>query len=88
MIDTVLTIALGLLALSLLGALARVVIGPGTRDRLLGVALTSTTGIGFLVLASVRFDVPALRDAALVIGVLAVVIVAVRVHAERRVADG
>lgn len=86
MIDTVLTIALAVLAVSLIGALVRVVLGPGTRDRLLGVALASTSGIGFLVLASVRFDVPALRDAALAIGVLAVVIVAVRIRAES--ADG
>lgn len=81
--SSALTITLAFLALTMLGTLVRVVRGPQRADRLIGVALASTTGIGFLLVAAVRFDVPALRDAALVIGALAVVVVASSVRAGR-----
>lgn len=84
MIDGVLTAALAALAGTLIVTLIRVVLGPTARDRLLGVALAGTTGIGFLLVAAVRFDLPALRDAALALCALAVVIVVARIAAERR----
>lgn len=77
------TIGLSLLALSLLGALVRILRGPTARDRLLGITLASTTGVGFLVLSSVVLDMPALRDAALAFVALAVVAMAVRLRAEK-----
>ncbi|MDN5571887.1 MAG: monovalent cation/H+ antiporter complex subunit F [Propionibacteriaceae bacterium] len=83
MIDGVLTGALAVLAWTMVATLVRVVAGPSARDRLLGVALASTTGVGFLLVAAVRFDQPALRDAALAIVALAVVVVASRLRGER-----
>lgn len=83
-----LTAVLVVLALTMLVTLVRVLRGPTGRDRLLGVALASTTGIGFLMVAAVRFGQPALRDAALAICALAVLVVAVRMRAERADAAG
>lgn len=83
MITDVLTGALLLLALNMLGSLVRVVLGPSDRDRLTGVVLAGTSGIAFLLLASVLFDEPALRDAALAICAVTVVIVVVRIRAEQ-----
>lgn len=83
MISNVLTGALALLALNMLGSLIRVVRGPTDRDRLTGVVLAGTSGIAFLLLASVLFDESALRDAALAICALTVVIVVVRIRAEQ-----
>lgn len=82
-ISDVLTGALALLALNMLGSLVRVVLGPTDRDRLTGVILAGTSGIALLLLASVLFDEPALRDAALAICALTVVIVVVRIRAEQ-----
>lgn len=82
MIDIALTAVLAVLAITLLGSLVRIALGPTARDRLLGVVLSGTTGVGFLAVASVAFDQPALRDAALVICALAAVAVAVRLRAE------
>lgn len=82
MIGIALTAVLAVLAITLLGSLVRVALGPTARDRLLGVVLSGTTGVGFLVVASVAFDEPALRDAALVICALAAVAAAVRLRAE------
>ncbi|MDO5500338.1 MAG: hypothetical protein Q4F67_11750 [Propionibacteriaceae bacterium] len=78
-----LTLALVVLSLNMLGSLIRVFLGPTDRDRLTGVVLAGTSGIAFLVLASVRFAEPALRDAALAICALTLVIVVVRIRAEQ-----
>jgi multicomponent Na+:H+ antiporter subunit F len=79
----VLAVALGLLTLNMLGSLVRVVLGPTDRDRLTGVVLAGTSGIAFLLLAAVLFDQPALRDAALAICALTVVVTVVRIRAEQ-----
>ena len=83
MVVGVLTAALALLTVNMLGSLVRVILGPTDRDRLTGVVLTGTSGIAFLLLAAVLFDQPALRDAALAICALTVVVAVVRIRAEQ-----
>lgn len=70
------------LGANLLLCLVRVLRGPTGRDRLLGVLLTGTTGAGLLAVLSVRTDVPALRDVALVMMALAAVVAVSRLRAE------
>ncbi|UXA20521.1 hypothetical protein KXD98_02520 [Mycobacterium sp. SMC-4] len=60
----------------------RVALGPSARDRIAGVALLSTTGVGALLLIAELVDVPALRTAGLVLVALALVVVAVLVAAQ------
>ncbi|MGD8148445.1 hypothetical protein [Ornithinimicrobium sp. Y1694] len=88
MIDLILTTVLVVLVLNVLAALIRVLRGPTGRDRLLGVVLAGTTGTGVLLVASVLTDVPALRDAALVIVALATVVVLARVRGEADLGAG
>lgn len=83
MTDLVLTVVLVVLVVNVLASVARVLLGPSGRDRLLGVVLAGTTGAGILLVSSVLADVPALRDTALVIVALATVVVLARTGLER-----
>ncbi len=65
---------LALLA-TLLGSLWRVFRGPEEEDRMLAGQLFGTTGVGILLLLAARSEVPALRDVALVLALLAIVTV-------------
>lgn len=61
----------GVLLLSLLAGIARILSGPTPADRMLAAQLIGTTGIGLLLLLSQAMQTPALRDAALVLALLA-----------------
>jgi multicomponent Na+:H+ antiporter subunit F len=61
------------LLLTLLGGLYRVLRGPTRSDRMLAAQLFGTTGVGILLLLAEAMERPALRDAALVFALLAVV---------------
>jgi multicomponent Na+:H+ antiporter subunit F len=65
-----LAVALFLL-LNLAGGLIRIHRGPTVPDRMLAAQLFGTTGIAFLLLLSAATASPAMRDVALVIGLLA-----------------
>lgn len=82
MIDGLLFAVAGFLLLNVVVGLVRVLRGPSTRDRLLGVMLLGTTGAALLVVLAAATGDPALRDAALVLVALAVLVVVVRVRAE------
>lgn len=82
MTDLILTVTLVALVLNVLACLVRVLGGPTGRDRLLGVVLAGTTGAAVLLVTSVLADVPAARDAALVVVALATVTVVARVSTE------
>lgn len=69
--------AAAVLVLNVLAGGVRVAIGPSVRDRVAGVALLSTTGVGALLVIAELVDEPALRTAGLVLVALAVVVVAV-----------
>ena len=79
----ILTVVLIVLVLNMLACLVRVLSGPTGRDRLLGVVLAGTTGAAVLLVTSVLADLPAVRDAALVVVALATVTVVARVSTER-----
>ncbi|AHF05064.1 multiple resistance and pH regulation protein F [Marichromatium purpuratum 984] len=64
--------ALALLASMSLG-LVQVLRGPGAADRMMGVQLLGTSGIGVLLLLAVAIDQPALIDVALIFALLAAV---------------
>ena len=63
-----------LLATMVVG-LARVFRGPRQEDRLVAVQLFGTTGVAVLLLLAAAFNVPAMRNAAMVFAVLAVLAV-------------
>lgn len=83
MTDLVLTVVLVVLVVNALASVVRVLRGPTGRDRLLGVVLAGTTGTGVLLVSSVLVDLPALRDAGLVVVALATVVVLARTGMER-----
>jgi len=60
---------------TLLGSLWRVFRGPQPEDRMLAGQLFGTTGVGILLVLATRSEVPALRDVALVLALLAIVTV-------------
>jgi multicomponent Na+:H+ antiporter subunit F len=62
-----------ILALSLALGLVRILLGPGTGDRMLAAQLIGTAGVGILVLLSLSLEQPALIDVALILALLAVV---------------
>ncbi|WLD57648.1 monovalent cation/H+ antiporter complex subunit F [Salinispirillum sp. LH 10-3-1] len=73
-----------LLLLTILAGLYRVVRGPTAVDRLMSIQLFGTAGVAImLVLAQVE-EAPALRDAALVLALLAAVVSAALVQYLRR----
>lgn len=63
-------------------ALWRVAVADGTRDRLSGLLLLSTVGAAALIVLASATDQAALRDAAVAVVALAVLIVVVRVTSE------
>lgn len=65
------------LAASMGLGLIRVARGPTAADRLSGSLLLGTTGVGLLAVLSVATATPSLRDVALVLVVLAVLLVVV-----------
>lgn len=73
-----------LLLLTLLVGLWRVLLGPGRVDRLLAVQLFGTTGTALLLVLAQWQGAPALRDAALVLALLAAMISAALVQLLRR----
>jgi multicomponent Na+:H+ antiporter subunit F len=70
------------LAASMLTGLVRVARGPSPADRLSAALLLSSTGAGLLVVLSAVADEPTLRDVALVLVVLSVLVVVVFVGDE------
>lgn len=83
MIIGVLSVAAVFLLLNVLVGLIRSLLGPTTRDRLTAFLLIGTTGVALLVVLAELADVPALRDAALVLVALAALVSVVRLQAER-----
>ncbi len=73
-----------LLLLTLIIGLWRVLIGPRRVDRLLAVQLFGTTGTALLLVLAQWQAAPALRDAALVLALLAAMISAALVQLLRR----
>lgn len=69
-----------LLLLTLLVGLWRVLLGPGRVDRLLAVQLFGTTGTTLLLVLAQWQGAPALRDAALVLALLAAIVSAALVQ--------
>lgn len=59
------------LILNILLGLIRVARGPSMADRMLAVQLFGTTGVALLLVMAHRMDLPALRNVALVFGLLA-----------------
>jgi len=73
-----------LLLLTLIIGLWRVLLGPRRVDRLLAVQLFGTTGTALLLVLAQWQGAPALRDAALVLALLAAMISAALVQLMRR----
>lgn len=65
-------------------SLVRVGIGPSVRDRVMGLALVSTTGTAVLIVLAEATGIAALRDAALALAVVAALVIAVRVVGEKQ----
>ena len=63
------------LLFTLAGGLMRVLRGPAPADRMLATQLLGTTGVAILLLLSEAQSEPALRDAALMLAMLAVLVV-------------
>ena len=82
MLDGLLVAVALFLLLNVLVGLLRVLLGPTTRDRLLGVVLLGTTGVALLAVLATVSDMPALRDAALALVALATLVVVVQVRGE------
>lgn len=80
MLDGLLVAVALFLLLNVLVGLLRVLWGPTTRDRLLGVVLFGTTGVALLAVLATVSDMPALRDAALALVALATLVVVVQVR--------
>lgn len=83
MTTIVMSVVLLVLVANVLIAVARIVLGPSGRDRLLGVVLAGTAGSAVLLVTSVLTGSAALRDAALVVVALATVVVVARVSSDR-----
>lgn len=73
-----------LLLLTIIIGLGRVVLGPGRVDRLLAIQLFGTTGTALLLVFAQWQHQPALRDVALLLGLLAAVASAALVQLLRR----
>ena len=73
-----------LLLLTIIIGLGRVVRGPGRVDRLLAIQLFGTTGTALLLVLAQWQSQPALRDVALLLGLLAAVASAALVRLLRR----
>lgn len=73
LLESLLLISLLLLMLTLVAGLVRALRGPGLEDRMLSVLLVGTGGVAILMLLSLVLDMPALRDVALLLALLAAV---------------
>ncbi|HBS78374.1 MAG: portal protein [Pseudomonas sp.] len=73
-----------LLLLTIMIGLGRVVLGPARVDRLLAIQLFGTTGTALLLVLAQWQEQPALRDVALLLGLLAAVASAALVQLLRR----
>lgn len=73
-----------LLLLTIVIGLGRVLLGPGRVDRLLAIQLFGTSGTALLLVMAQWQDQPALRDVALLLGLLAAVVSAALVQLLRR----
>ncbi|WP_019341747.1 monovalent cation/H+ antiporter complex subunit F [Stutzerimonas stutzeri] len=73
-----------LLLLTIIIGLGRVVLGPARVDRLLAIQLFGTTGTALLLVLAQWQEQPALRDVALLLGLLAAVASAALVQLLRR----
>lgn len=72
------------LLLTILVGLGRVILGPARVDRLLAIQLFGTTGTALLLVLAQWQQQPALRDVALLLGLLAAVASAALVQLLRR----
>lgn len=70
---TVLALAAAGLLLAMLLGMVRVLAGPDLGDRMMAVQLLGTTGVGLLLVLAPLLSLPALRDVALVLALLAAV---------------
>lgn len=75
--QTALFAVAGVLLVVVLGGLWRAVRGPTTRDRLTAFVLLGTTGAALLAVLGSATEVPAFRDAAIVLVALATVVTVV-----------
>ena len=73
MMDTVVTVALIVLGISMALILYRLVIGPATVDRVLALDTLATNFIAFVVVLSIRLQTELFLEAVLVLAVLAFV---------------
>ena len=73
-----------LLLLTIMIGLGRVVLGPARVDRLLAIQLFGTTGTALLLVLAQSQEQPAVRDVALLLGLLAAVASAALVQLLRR----
>jgi multicomponent Na+:H+ antiporter subunit F len=71
--NELLFVSAGILMLSLLLGLVRVLRGPGAGDRMMATQLIGTTGVAVLLLLGILFKQPALTDVALILALLATV---------------
>lgn len=77
-----------LLLITVLAGLWRVIVGPTPADRLLAIQLFGTTGAAILLILAQTLTLPALRDVALVLALLAAMASAALVQFLRRVHPG
>ncbi len=77
-------VAIALLLVTLIGGLARVLLGPTRPDRMLAVQLLGTVGVALLMLFASVFERAAFLDVALVLALLAAVSVAALTRREQR----
>jgi multicomponent Na+:H+ antiporter subunit F len=82
-VDTLMLSLAAFLLLTLAAGLVRVVRGPTPADSMLAAQLFGTTGVAILLLLAEALASPALRDAALVLALLAVLATVAFVREER-----
>lgn len=75
------------LAATLVVGLVPVLRAPRAAERMLAAQLLGTTGVGLLLLLAVLLDLPALRDVALVLALLAAVALAAFTRRTKEVKD-
>lgn len=71
--NDILMISAIVIMLSLLLGLVRVLMGPGTANRMMATLLIGTSGVGLLLVMSLILEQPALIDVALILALLAAV---------------
>lgn len=82
-VDAALYVAATVLVISMVAGLYRAWRGPTAGDRIAVLLLLGTSGVALLVVLAAALDIPALRDAALVVVLLATVVVIVRIRGTR-----